>query len=187
MSIVTGLGDQGQTSLIGGDRVSKADARVEATGEVDELIATMGLARSLCENPEVQDLTKSIQRELFRVSSALGAPGRPETEVTDAMVDALTDHARRIESIEGLLSDWSLPGEDAAAAAYDLARTVCRRTERHAVAMIDSGSPVEPNAVRYLNRLSDLLWLFARQIELEIGANSALRKDPKDRRWSRAW
>ena len=189
MSIATERGDGGQTSLLGGQRVSKADPRIEASGAVDELIAALGFARSITPNAEIKDLTKTIQRELFRVGSGLDTPpgGRAEPEVTDAMVTRLTEHVHRIESMEGLLTDWSLPGEDTAAAAYDLARTVCRRTERAAVAVGTAGAIVEPNAVRYLNRLSDLLWLFSRQIEREAGADSRLRQDKDGPRWSRAW
>jgi cob(I)alamin adenosyltransferase len=187
MSIVTKLGDKGKTSLAGGARVSKADPQIEASGEIDELIAAMGLARSFTSNAETRENVKAIQKELFRVSSALnGVKPDAQPEVSDAMVDRLTDDAHRIESIEGILADWSLPGEDVAAAAYDLARTVCRRAERRVVALVDAGAAIEPNAVRYLNRLSDLLWLFARQIELEAGADSKLR-DSSGPRWSRAW
>jgi cob(I)alamin adenosyltransferase len=187
MSIVTGLGDGGKTSLPEGTRVSKTHPQIEAAGDIDELIAALGLARSLTANAEIRELTKSIQRELFRVMSALGAH-KPdaEPEVSDEMVDRLTKEAHRIEAMEGVLADWSLSGEDTAAAAYDVARTVCRRAERRVIALVESGAAIEPNAVRYLNRLSDLLWLFARQIELERGADAKLRQESGSR-WTRAW
>ena len=170
MSIATKHGDTGKTGLIGGDRVSKADARVEAYGTIDELGAAMGFARAICEDEEVRELTKAIQRELFTVAGAVANPAggeaSPATYVTPAMVEALTLHVDRVEATEGILSDWSLPGEHAAAAAYDVARTVCRRAERCVVRLAESGADVGPHVVPYLNRLSDLLWLMGRLLEL---------------------
>jgi cob(I)alamin adenosyltransferase len=191
MSIATQLGDDGQTSLPGGSRVSKADLRVEAYGTIDELISSMGLGRALCQNTHIRELTESIQRELFQVGSAIAVSSespKPSAEIGDELVERLTKEVHRIEAIEGLLADWSLPGSDAASAAYDVARTVCRRAERLAVRVSTEAAPLHPNVLRYLNRLSDLLWLFGRYIEVEQNINSALRKsDDKGPRWSRAW
>jgi len=192
MSIATKHGDKGETGLIGGGRVSKADLRVEAYGTVDELGAAMGLARALCEDAEVRELTKAIQRELFTVAGAIASPAggeeSPTTYVTPEMVEALTAHVNRIEATEGILSDWSLPGEHAAAAAYDLARTVCRRAERCVVRLSESGVKLNPHVVPYLNRLSDLLWLLSRLLELRAGVNARLRDgEHEGPRWSRAW
>jgi cob(I)alamin adenosyltransferase len=190
MSISTQRGDAGETSLPGGTRVSKSDLRVEAYGTIDELISSMGLARALCGDAAIQALTASIQRELFSVGSCLSAlphSRKPATTITDASVDRLTAEVHRIEGTKGLLGDWALPGANAASAAYDLARTVCRRAERLAV-RLSLEEAIDPNALRYLNRLSDLLWLFGRLIEVESSINSSLR-DPQDSgpRWSRAW
>ena len=192
MSIATKHGDKGDTGLIGGARVSKADLRVEAYGTVDELGAAMGFARSICEDAEVRELTKSIQRELFTVAGAVASPsGGAEsktTYVTPEMVESLTVHVTRIEATEGILSDWSLPGDHAAAAAYDVARTVCRRAERAVVRLAETGVEINPHVVPYLNRLSDLLWLFGRLLELRAGVDARLRDgEHKGPRWSRAW
>jgi cob(I)alamin adenosyltransferase len=192
MSIATKHGDKGDTGLIGGARVSKADVRVEAYGTVDELGATMGLARSLCEDAEVRELTKTIQRELFTVAGAIASPtGGQESQttyVTPEMVEALTAHVTRIEATEGILSDWSLPGDHAAAAAFDVARTVCRRAERGVVRLAAEGAELNPHVIPYLNRLSDLLWLMGRLLELRAGINARLRDDEhQGPRWSRAW
>ncbi len=191
MSISTQRGDGGQTGLAGGIRVSKADLRVEAYGTIDELISQLGFARAICKNQAIADLTKSIQRELFKVGSAIATPlesPKPQPLITDEMVMRLTDEVHRIEAIEGLLKDWSLPGADPVSAAYDVARTVCRRAERLAVRLTNEGVELQANVVRYLNRLSDLVWLFGRQIETELGVDSSLREGlntgPK---WSRAW
>jgi cob(I)alamin adenosyltransferase len=191
MSIATERGDGGQTSLPGGIRVSKAEPRVEVYGTFDELISSLGFARAICLNEQIRELTKSIQRELFKVGSAIATP--PESrkgvpEISDDYVQRLTEEVRRIEAIEGLLSDWSLPGADPASAAYDVARTICRRTERATVRLMNDGVSIQPNVLRYLNRLSDLLWLFGRLIEKEQGVDSRLRQDSNGGpRWSRAW
>jgi len=192
MSIATKHGDKGDTGLIGGARVSKADVRVEAYGTVDELGAALGFARSICDDAEVGELAKSIQRELFTVAGAIASPegGRESktTYVTAEMVESLTSHVNRIEATEGILSDWSLPGEHAAAAAFDVARTICRRAERCVVRLSETGVEVNEHVVPYLNRLSDLIWLMGRLLELRAGVDARLRDGGhKGPRWSRAW
>jgi cob(I)alamin adenosyltransferase len=191
MSIATMRGDGGETGLAGGIRVLKSDDRVETYGTIDELISTLGFARSICGDEEIVALTKAIQKELFKVGSAIATPpegAKKPPEISDAMVDALTGHVHRIEAIEGILADWSIPGEHTGAAAYDVARTVCRRAERLAVAVRERGIELQPNVIPYLNRLSDLLWLFGRLLELRAGVNAKLRDDSQaGPRWSRAW
>jgi cob(I)alamin adenosyltransferase len=192
MSISTKRGDAGQTGLAGGIRVSKSHIRVEAYGTVDELNASLGLARSFCQDEDLRNKTFAIQKELFRVGSALATPPesrKAQVPVTPEMVDALTEQVHKIESIDGMLSDWSISGEHTAAAAYDLSRTVCRRAERNAVRLMEAGEAVEPTVLAYLNRLSDLLWLFGRKLEFDAGLNASLRtaNDKPGARWSRAW
>ncbi len=191
MSIATKRGDSGTTGLPGGVRVSKADLRVECYGTIDELISQMGFARSMTEHKEVHDLTKEIQRELFKVGSAIGTTAessKPAPVISQEMVDALEAHVHRIEALPGILGDWSLPGEIPDSAAMDVARTICRRVERLAVRLAEEGILQNPPVLAYLNRLSDLLWLFGRQLELAAGVNAALRPaDKPGNRWSRAW
>jgi cob(I)alamin adenosyltransferase len=192
MSIATKRGDGGQTGLAGGIRVSKSSLRVEAYGTVDELNSVLGIARSQCKDDDLCARTKAIQRELFRVGSGLATPvesRKPQVPITDEMVEGLTAQVHEIEAMEGLLSDWSLPGEHPAGAFYDHARTVCRRAERCVVRLVESGETVNPNVLAYLNRLSDLLWLFARKLEVEAGVTNSLREmNEKDGpKWSRAW
>lgn len=191
MSIATKRGDGGQTGLAGAVRVSKGHLRVEAYGTIDELNTFMGLARVMTGDADVTALVKTLQRELFTVGSAVAtAPtgSKKEPPVTSDMVDALTAHVHRIEATDGILADWSLPGEHPASAAFDVARTVCRRAERQVVRLIESGDPVNPQILAYLNRLSDLLWLLGRLIEKRAGVNAALRDDKTpSARWSRAW
>jgi cob(I)alamin adenosyltransferase len=191
MSIATERGDGGETSLPGGIRISKSDPRVEVYGTIDELISSLGFARAICRNEQICEFAKSIQRELFKVGSAIATPPesrKPIPQITDDYVNRLTDEVHRVERIEGLLADWSLPGADPVSAAFDVARTICRRTERGAVRLMNAGVSLQPNVLRYLNRLSDLLWLFGRLIEFEQGVDSRLRDDSTGGpRWSRAW
>jgi cob(I)alamin adenosyltransferase len=191
MSIATTTGDKGKTALIGGERVSKADLRVESYGTIDELGAAMGFARSICENEEINELTKSIQRDLFLVAGSVANPNfteAPKPYLTPEMIGRLTEEVNRIEKIEGILSDWSLPGDVASAAAFDVARTICRRAERLIVRLLEAGETVDTQVVTYLNRLSDLLWLIGRFLELKAGVDSRLRDEEHGgNKWSRAW
>ena len=191
MSISTKRGDGGQTGLAGGIRVSKADLRVESYGSVDELNTTLGFARSICDNKEIAEWTETIQRTLFRVGSALATPPESKKQppvITQEDIDMLTDLVHKIEATEGILSDWSLPGAHTQSAAYEVARTVCRRAERAAVRFVENGGVVQPNVLPYLNRLSDAIWLFGRLIEFNAGIESRLRPETKGGpKWSRAW
>jgi len=192
MSIATTRGDGGQTGLAGGIRVSKSSLRVDTYGNVDELISTLGFARAICEDPEIVEFTRSVQRELFKIGSALATPPespKPQVLIDAGMVDRLTVEVHRLEAIEGMLSDWSIAGAHPAAAALDVARTVCRRAERGVVRLNEAGEPVLPSILAYLNRLSDLLWLFGRKLELDAGVSGSLRAETgkAGNRWSRAW
>ncbi len=190
-SIATQTGDNGSTALTGGTRVSKADLRVETYGTVDELNAVMGFARSICSDAEICAWTEEIQRTLFRVGAALSRPGsdpRAANELSLNDVEGLTERVHAIESVEGILADWSLPGAHRESAAYEIARTVCRRAERCAVRLADAGEEISPAPLAYLNRLSDLLWLLGRLIEHRAGINARLREpDTAGPSWSRAW
>jgi len=191
MSIATKRGDAGQTGLAGGIRVSKSDLRVESYGSVDELNSVLGFARSICQNKEIAGWTEEIQRTLFRVGSALATPPESRKQppvISTEDVDKLTDLVHQIEATEGILADWSLPGAHTESAAYEVARTVCRRAERSAVRFVENGGVVEPVVLAYLNRLSDLIWLFGRLIELNAGIDTRLREgDKAGPKWSRAW
>ena len=191
-SIATMKGDSGETGLAGGIRVSKCSLRVDAYGTVDELNSTLGFARSICDDEQIVNLTSGIQKELFKVGSALATPPespKPQIPIGTEMVERLTIEVHRLEAIEGILSDWSVPGALSVAAAFDIARTVCRRAERGVVRLVESGEPVQPTIVAYLNRLSDLLWLIGRKLEHAAGVSGSLRAETgkTGNRWSRAW
>ncbi len=194
MSIATRHGDAGETSLAGGIRVPKSSPHIEACGTVDELNSQIGFARAICRDEPVCTRLKEIQRELFIVGGELVTPavarktGKGAAGVTEAMVERLTAEVHRIEAIEGVLGDWALPGEDPAASALDVARAVCRRAERDTVRLAEAGADVRPPLLAYLNRLSDLLWLFGRLLEHQAGLDASLRTgDRPGPNWSRAW
>jgi len=191
-SISTMRGDAGETSLAGGVRVSKGSARVETYGTIDELNATIGLARSICDDKEMAAFAKSVQQDLFKIGSSLATPAespKPQIVIDEAMAARLTQEVHRIEAIEGILADWSIPGEHPAASAFDVARTVCRRAERAMVRLQESGATIQPAMLAYVNRLSDLLWLFGRKLELDAGVSGSLRESTGmgGNRFSRAW
>ncbi len=192
MSISTMRGDSGETSLAGGVRVSKASTRVEAYGTIDELNSSLGFARSICEDAEMAAFAKNVQQDLFRIGSSLATPTespKPQIVIDPALVDRLTAEVHRIEAIEGILADWSIPGEHRVAAAFDVARTVCRRAERGLVRLQEAGAIVQPAILAYVNRLSDLLWLFGRKLEHDAGVSGSLREatGKSGNRFSRAW
>ena len=188
MSIATQTGDAGQTSLVGGARISKANPRVEAYGTVDELIAHIGLARALSAHDEAASIAKGLQRDLFALAEALASDDNPPKAIDSALVTDLTSHVHRIETQEGILIDWAVPGDHAGAAAFDVARTVCRRAERLVVRLRESGERIDPTVIIYLNRLADLLWLLGRLIERDHGIDASLRRpDEPGSRWSKAW
>jgi cob(I)alamin adenosyltransferase len=191
-SISTMRGDAGETSLAGGLRVSKGSIRVEAYGTIDELVSSLGVARSTCDDGELTALTKSIQQDLFKIGSSLATPNespKPQVVVEAALAERLTNEVHRLEAVDGILVDWSLPGEHRSAAQFDLARAICRRAERAIVRLQESGATIQPSIVIYINRLSDLLWLCARKLERDAHINGSLRDatGKAGNGFSRAW
>ena len=190
-SIATRRGDGGETGLGGGARVSKAEARVEAYGAIDEANTMIGLGRALCEDDEIRAALRGIQRELFAVGSAISTKpesNKPVPVIDKEMVLRLDALVERFEAEPGILRDWSIPGEHRGSAALDAARTVARRAERAAVRYVTGGGAVQPTVLEYLNRLSDVLWLAARVVEARAGVDARLRDaDHPGPPWSRAW
>ena len=191
MSISTRRGDGGETATSGGPRLSKSDLRVEAYGSIDEANCAIGLARSLCEDAHIAALAKSIQRDLFKVGSAVST--KPESKkdiptIETAMIERLDTLVDELEAVPGMLRDWSISGELPGSAAFDVARTVARRAERATVRLVTSGEILQPNVLAYLNRLSDICWLFARKLECGAGVDARLRDAAHPGPpWSRAW
>ena len=178
MSIATKTGDRGATSLLFGRRVSKSDFRIECNGVVDELSASLGLARAMLVgtpgDPFISEAVMHIQKELVNLMGEIAvAPGdRPQyaaagyPSVTSASVDALTAIVDDLEKNHQIhFARWATPGDTLGSAALDVARTVCRRAERNVVSLREVDATLNIEIVRYLNRLSDLCWLWARWME----------------------
>ncbi|MDH3521018.1 MAG: cob(I)yrinic acid a,c-diamide adenosyltransferase [Myxococcales bacterium] len=167
MSVYTRRGDGGQTDLFGGPRVAKDHLRVEAYGAVDEANAAIGAAAAASAHEDLREIAREMQALLFELGGVLATPdaerreesGVPELE--DAQVEAVERHIDRLEQELEPLRRFVLPGGAQAAAAFHVARTVCRRAERRCVALHHE-EPIDAVALRYLNRLSDLLFVMAR-------------------------
>ena len=174
MKIYTRTGDSGETALLGGTRVSKADPRVAAYGDVDELNAWLGLARAGVPGGELASMLEKIQRDLFAIGSRLADPGSKvanrveKTSVTGEDVKRLEDWIDRLESEVPVLRRFILAGGSPSGASLHVARTICRRAERSVVGL--GGDEVESEILVYLNRLSDLLFVMARVANRRDGA-----------------
>lgn len=183
MSIVTKKGDSGTTRLIYGETVSKANEQVEAYGGIDELNAFLGHARAVCEHQPTKDVLEQIQRDTFVIGAELATPVEKvhqlKQRVDEKMTQFLDSHVAEIEAMPGILDDWSLPGATVAGAALDVARVVARRAERQVARWGNLEPELNPEILRYMNRLSDLLWLLGRRYEILHGKSSALRESKK--------
>ncbi len=172
MKVYTKRGDDGTTGLLFGGRVSKDDLRTEAYGTTDEAVSALGLARAAVGEQEWSDAILAVQRELFVVGAELatdpasGERLRPgESRITDEMVEELE---RRIDALVErfpLPQEFVVPGESTVGAALDLARSVVRRAERQVVRLVRQADMQETAPLRYLNRLSDYLFVLARSVE----------------------
>ncbi len=182
MSIVTRQGDAGQTRLIFGKTVSKADLQVEAYGTIDELNSFLGQARAVCDDDDIKSIVEALQRETFIVGAELATPvdnlDKLKVRVSPSMTQVLDEHVARIEKTPGLLDDWALPGATQTGAALDVARVVARRAERCVVRLAHEGLVPNQEVLRYLNRVSDLLWLLGRSYEMARHADGALHSHP---------
>lgn len=176
MKIYTRTGDTGETALFDNSRVSKADPRVDAYGEVDELNAWLGFVRASGIEPDLDAELARIQRDLFAVGAQLADPSDRLADrvtkafVSDADVLRLEVLIDRLEQDVPPLTRFILAGGVQAGAALHVARTVCRRAERRIVALLPAPDPL---LVRYINRLSDLLFVLARVVNHHAGQPEA--------------
>jgi cob(I)alamin adenosyltransferase len=173
VKIYTKTGDEGQTSLFDNTRVSKADVRVDAYGEVDELNACLGAARAAGLDADVAASLEAIQKDLFALGARLADPntriaGRvTKAAIGDADVARLEQTIDRLDAEVPPLRCFILPGGSPAGSLLHLSRTICRRAERRVVGL--GPEAVEPVLVVYLNRLSDLLFVMARAVNHRAG------------------
>ena len=171
MSIATRTGDEGTTGLLFGPRVPKDDPRVEAVGRLDEFNAALGLAK-VSADPALHAQLETIQRALVPLMGEVGTG-----DVARYLADARFAHVGEVElaGVDALVADlearglrfdgWATPGGTPLAAALDLARVAARRAERQLVTLRSAGHPVRALLLQYVNRISDALWLLARQAE----------------------
>ena len=175
MRIYTKTGDTGETALFDGTRVSKADPRVDAYGDVDELNAYLGVARAQGVSSEIGDHLVQIQRDLFAMGALLADPRHKiaarveKATLGESDVTRLEQAIDRLEVTLPALRHFVIAGGSQAGAVLHLARTVCRRAERRVVGLGDGA--VDPIVIKYLNRLSDLLFVMARAVNSRAGVN----------------
>lgn len=187
--VYTKLGDRGETALVGGQKVPKDDVRIEAYGTVDELNAALGLVRTALERskagPKLSPIVARVQNELFNLGAELATPDAKRRQRTPAVA---ARHVERLEAEIDELNDdlpelrsFVLPGGGEASAAFHLARTICRRAERRVVtlARVAGEGGVDPQAIVYLNRLSDALFVFGRWAARQDGQPEPLWEPDK--------
>ena len=173
MKIYTRTGDQGETGLFRGPRVPKHDTRVDAYGQVDELNAVIGMLLPDIRDPQIADLLTSIQHELFEVGADLATPPQEPEEaslrIPASMVDRLEKAIDHFDERLPELTHFILPGGGRGGSRLHFARTVCRRAER-AATRLHAEQPMNLEVLRYLNRLSDLLFVLARAENQHTGS-----------------
>jgi len=174
MKIYTKTGDKGNTSLFGGTRVSKADNRIETYGTIDELNSYIGLIRDTQSGTARKATLKEIQDRLFTIGSHLASDNKSKMErvpdLVDMDVEFLEQEMDDMDRDLPEMKSFILPGGHVHVSYCHLARCVCRRTERLAIKLSESVQ-VEPIIIRYLNRLSDYLFVLARKVALELGVD----------------
>ena len=169
--VTTGTGDTGYTGLLGEQRVPKYDPRPDTFGTVDEATSALGLARAASTDPKVKDIIYQVQQELYLLMGELATPPENYEKMGLRMT---IEHVQRLEQVEESIKQeveipnkFIIPGDSLDGAALDLARTIIRRAERMAVKLLHDGVIQNSEVVRYLNRLSDLIFILARYIEVK--------------------
>ena len=169
--VTTGTGDTGYTGLLGEQRVPKYDPRPDTFGTVDEATSALGLARAMTNDPNVKDIIYQIQQELYLLMGELATTPENYEKMGLRMT---VEHVQRLEQVEEQLkgeveipNKFIIPGNTPDGAALDLARTIIRRAERMAVKLLHDEVIQNGEVVRYLNRLSDLVFILARYVEVK--------------------
>jgi cob(I)alamin adenosyltransferase len=178
LKIYTARGDQGGTDLLG-ERVSKDDPRIELMGSLDEATSSIGFGRSLSTWPGANELLLATQRDLYQIMAELAFidTTRPDSlRLSAGRVEWLESSIASVQETVTLPREFVVTGDTTAGAALDVARTVVRRAERHAVSLASAGAIGNPEIIRYLNRLSSLLFILARAEDLQAGGEVRLAK-----------
>jgi cob(I)alamin adenosyltransferase len=177
--VTTGTGDTGYTGLLGAERVAKYDPRPDTFGTVDEATSALGMARAMTQDPQVKKIIYDVQNELYYLMAELATTPENYEKMGFRMT---VEHVHRLEQVEESLKQeveipnkFIVPGDSPDGAALDMARTIIRRAERMAVKLLHDGVIENGEVVRYLNRLSDLIFILARYIEVK----SSLAQKPE--------
>ena len=179
--IYTKTGDAGETALFGGRRLPKSHIRIDAYGTVDELNSHIGMLRDVIENDDYSQILKNIQDRLFTLGSNLATDPSKNLDPPDITSEDIELLERQMDDMEvelPPLKNFILPGGHTTVSFCHMARTVCRRAERLVVAL-NLTEPVEPLILRYLNRLSDYLFVLGRKLGQDLGANEVVWKPRK--------
>ena len=168
-----GTGDEGYTDLLGPERVAKYDLRPETYGTIDEASSALGLARALCAQERTREILRHVQHDLYLLMAEVATPvaqlEKLPYRITEEQAEWLDTAIRELEQEVQMPKQFVLPGASAGSAAIDLGRTIVRRAERHAVRLIHEGRMPQGQVLRYLNRLSSLLFVLARYEEYASG------------------
>lgn len=181
MKVYTKTGDKGQTSLVGGQRVSKCCERLESYGTVDELNSHIGVLITYCSDEKDQAFLTDVQGKLFVVGGYLATDNsqkevRQGNIVTEEMILAVENEIDRLQDLLPPLRLFILPGGSRAAGFAHVCRTVCRRAERAILRLVETGAVVDDNVVAYINRLSDYFFVLARKMNMDCGVEDTVWK-----------
>jgi cob(I)alamin adenosyltransferase len=180
--VTTGTGDTGYTNLLGDQRVPKYDPRPDTFGTVDEATSALGLARALTSDDHARGVILALQRDLYVLMAELATPPEHEAAVgmriTAAHVQGLEASEDALKRMVDIPNKFVIPGDTADGAALDVARTVVRRAERQAARLLHEGTIHNGEVVRYLNRLSDVVFVLARYLEARQGGSTLAERPP---------
>jgi cob(I)alamin adenosyltransferase len=174
--VTTGTGDTGYTSLLGDERVPKYHPLPEAFGAVDEATSALGMARASTSDSTVRDAILRMQQDLYVLMAELATPSKHQAavgmRVTPEQVTWLDGLEERLKEEVAIPNKFIIPGDTVVGAALDLARTIVRRAERHVARLTHEGVVENPDVLRYLNRLSDAVFILARYVEAKAGGST---------------
>ena len=174
--VTTGTGDTGYTGLLGEQRVPKYHPLPEAFGAVDEATSALGMARAATDDPTVQETILRMQQDLYVLMAELATPSEHQAavgiRVTPEQVAWLDGLEARLKQEVEIPNKFIIPGNSVVGAALDLARTIIRRSERQVARLTHEGAVENPDVLRYLNRLSDAVFILARYVEAKVGGST---------------
>lgn len=176
-NIYTKTGDQGETSLFGGERVSKANQRIKAIGKIDQLNAALGVISADITDQNIIKILEKIQNQLFQIGAEIANPKKhlAKSKIKTVDIKTLEKTIDLLDSDLPKLANFILPSGSRAGSLLHFARTICRETEREVV-ILNQTDEINPNVLRFLNRLSDLLFVLARKINFSTGISEKIWK-----------